>query len=89
MTEFINAREELLAAADWLAFQHEDLSFGIKSAEDAIKIWRYWRKHEQAEELPEFCDECDSDADRKRLLAHTKKALGYDPWIRAIEIANA
>ena len=34
----MNAREILVAAADWLGWQDEDLSFGLKSAEDGIKL---------------------------------------------------
>jgi hypothetical protein len=75
-----NAREELLAAAGWLAYQHEDLSFGLKNAEDAVKLWRAWTKDEN---LPEFCDEADSEDEAAEFLAIVKKALGYNPWQRA------
>lgn len=75
-----NAREELLLAAGWLAFQHEDLSFGLKSAEDAIKLWRAWTADEN---LPEFCDEPESAEESKEFHAIIKRAVGYNPWQRA------
>lgn len=37
----MNAREELAAVADWLGWQEETMSDGLKSMEDAIKLWRY------------------------------------------------
>jgi hypothetical protein len=81
-----NAREQLEAIASWLGYQHEDLSFGLKSPEDAIKLFRGWASDPK---LPEFCDECEGEADRKRLLTRTKKILGYDPWKRCTELADA
>lgn len=82
----LNAREQLEAITAWLGYQHEDLSFGLKSPEDAIKLFRGWASDP---ELPEFCDECESAADRKKLLARTRKILGYDPWKRCLEISTA
>ena len=82
MTEKLNAREELEAAQTWLAYQNEDLSFGLKSGEDGLKLWRYWMARP---ELPEFCDECEDAAERKLIVRHTKAALGYDPWKRAAQ----
>lgn len=79
----LNAREQLEAVAAWLGYQNEDLSFGLKSMEDAIKLFRGWTTDPN---LPEFCDECESDADRKMILARTTKILGYDPWTRAATV---
>ena len=67
----MNAREILVAAADWLGWQEEDLSFGLKSAEDAIKLYAYAQAHP---ELPEMADEWEPK-DRR-------KALGYEPLNR-------
>lgn len=67
----MNAREILVAAADWLGWQEEDMSFGLKSAEDAIKLYAYAQAHP---ELPEMADEWDPK-DRR-------KALGYEPMNR-------
>lgn len=65
----MNAREILAAAADWLSWQEEDLSFGLKSAEDGIKLYAYAQAH--CDHLPEMADEWEPK-DRR-------KALGYDP----------
>lgn len=67
----MNAREILVAAADWLGWQEEDMSFGLKSAEDAIKLYAYAQAHD---ELGEMADEW-APKDRR-------KALGYDPLNR-------
>lgn len=64
----MNAREILAAAADWLGWQEEDMSFGLKSAEDGIKLYAYAQAHP---ELPEMADEWNA--------ADMVKALGYDP----------
>lgn len=64
----MNAREILKAAAEWLGDQEEDLSFGLKSAEDGIKLYAYAQAHP---DLPEMADEWEPK-DRR-------KALGYEP----------
>ena len=81
-----NAREELALAAEWLGWQDENLSFGLKSAEHALKLWRYWQAHP---ELPEMAD---SDYDDEGKLVGPKnrrKALGYDPMRRALSAIEA
>ena len=67
----MNAREILVAAADWLGWQDEDMSFGLKSAEDAIKLYAYAQAHP---DLPEMADKWEPK-DRR-------KALGYEPMNR-------
>jgi len=64
----VNAREILGAAAKWLGWQDEDMSFGLKSAEDAIKLFAYAQAHP---ELPEMAEDWEPK-DRR-------KALGYEP----------
>lgn len=75
-----NAREELVAAADWLGWQDESLSDGIKSAEDAIKLWRHWQANP---DLPEMADEDEVSfggvADTIDIAAIRVAVLGYDP----------
>lgn len=71
----MNAREELFEAADWLGWQTEDLAAGLKSAEDGLKLWRYWQSHPN---LPEMADD-QYDDDGLDLSAERVKALGYDP----------
>jgi hypothetical protein len=70
----MNAREELAAAADWLGWQDEDLSEGLRKAEDGLKLWRYWQA--RPAELPEMADE---DCDGVNVAKHRRAALGYDP----------
>ena len=43
MSDERNAREQLAAAAEWLGWQDEDMSAGLKSAEDGLKLWKYWQ----------------------------------------------
>ena len=73
----LNAREELQAAASWYEFQHADLSVGLRSAEDTLKLWRYWTSHN---DLPEFFDEPEDETEADMFAKHFKKAIGYDPW---------
>ena len=73
-TDLRNAREILEDAASWYGYQHEDLSFGLKSPADALKLYLHWTTDGT---LPEFCDEpADDGRDMARLR---KKILGYDP----------
>ena len=64
----LNAREELEAAAMWLGYQDENLSFGLQSAEDGLKLWRYGNSNIHLAEMADTWEEGD-----RRL------ALGYDP----------
>lgn len=59
---------KLNAVIQWLSFQTDDLSFGLRSAEDAIKLYDYAKANP---ELPEFAD----DWGKQDRLA----AVGYDP----------
>jgi hypothetical protein len=68
-----NAREQLAACEDWLGWQDEDLSEGLRRAEDALKLYRYWLAHP---ELPEMADE---EVDGVNVAKHRRAALGYDP----------
>jgi hypothetical protein len=73
-TETRNAREQLAAAADWLGWQDENMSMGLKSPADGLKLWQHWQKHQ--ERLPEMADE---DCDGADVRAERIKAIGYDP----------
>ena len=73
----MNAREELEACANWLDFQNEDMSFGLRKPEDGLKLWRYWQS--KPSELPEMADEETDDFSDDFVARHRKKALGYDP----------
>jgi len=66
----LNAREQLKAAAEWLDCQSEDMSFGLRSAEDGLKLWKHMRANH---DLSDFADEWE-DTDRV-------KAIGYCPFI--------
>lgn len=86
MTEELNAREQLEAAAAWLGYQHEDLSYGLKSPGDGLKLWRFWSTDPS---LPEFCDGWDDVDERDVCVKRVRKILGYDPWKRQAEMAEA
>lgn len=66
----MNAREQLVAAADWLAWSNEDLSFGLKNADDALKLWRHML-HDGGVTLPKFADDWPKEV--------RVSVLGYDP----------
>jgi len=67
-TQTHNAREILVIVADWLGWQDETLSDGLKSPCDAIKLWEYAQAHP---DLHEMADEWPN-----RVL---RDALGYNP----------
>ena len=67
--DFGNAREQLAACADWLGWQDESLSYGLKSPADGLRLWAYW--YARQDTLAEFAD---SWTPKER-----RAALGYDP----------
>lgn len=71
-----NAREKLLAVANWLGWQDENLSEGLKSPEDAIRLYDYWVAHD--DDLPEMADEYQDDEGRF-MCVFREGILGYDP----------
>lgn len=72
----MNMREKTLAIADWLGWQDEDLSAGLRSVADAEKLYDYWRARSST--LPEMADE-DADDSSIDVAGHRVAALGYDP----------
>lgn len=64
----MNAREKLAHVADWLGWQDENLSFGLKNAKDALKLYDYAEAHH---DLGEMADEWPA--------SHLRKAVGYNP----------
>lgn len=71
-----NARELLSGVADWLGDQDENLSAGLRSALDGLRLYEYWQA--RASVLPEYCDE-PADDECVDVAAHRVAALGYDP----------
>jgi hypothetical protein len=71
----MNARELLAAVADWLGWQDEDMSYGLKSGEDALKLYAYAQAHD---ELGEMADEWEPK-DRKKALGYDPLAVAFDP----------
>lgn len=70
-----NAVENLDACAGWFNSMHADISFNLRSPEDALKLWRYALDHP---DLAEFFDEPTGepgDWEEKHFL----EAIGYDP----------
>lgn len=82
----LNTREKLLNISEWLGWQNEELSFGLKSPEDAIKLYNYWK--ERADTLPEMADE-EQDDQGRWVFMFRKHALGYDPLGRGDAILEA
>jgi hypothetical protein len=72
----MNTREKMELIADWLGYQHEDLSFGLRSVGDAEKLYDHWQAH--ADELPEYAD-MDVDDGGVDIAARRRVVLGYDP----------
>lgn len=63
----MNAREQMQAAQDMLSFSDETLSFGLRSPEDAVRLWRAWSKHPE-DAYPDTWESSEFIA-----------VLGYDP----------
>lgn len=68
MTKTHNAREILAIVENWLGWQDEALSDGLKSPRDAIKLWEYAQAHPDMHEM--------ADQWPRRVL---RDALGYNP----------
>lgn len=64
----MNARERLAAAAEWLGWNDEDLSAGLRNAFDGLRLYDYAQARD---DLPEMADEWEA---KERI-----NALGYDP----------
>lgn len=69
-----------------MGWQNENLSFGLKSPEDAIKLYKYWQDH--ADTLPEMADE-EQDDQGRWMFMFRKHALGYDPLGHDADILEA
>ena len=65
----LNVRARLAIVADWLGWNDEDLSFGLRSVDDAVKLYEYSLKRNNT--LHEMADLWH----RNSLVA----ALGYNP----------
>lgn len=74
--ENLNVREKFVLMAAWYGWQNEILSDGLKSIDDAIKLYEYWQAN--GDNLPEFADE-DYDDDNQDIADVREKLLGYDP----------
>ena len=68
MTDTHNAREILVIVADWLGWQDETLSDGLKSPRDALKLWEYAQAHPDLHEM--------ADQWSPKVLSYV---LGYNP----------
>lgn len=79
----MNVREKAEAIAKWLGWQHEDLSFGLRTLTDAEKLYDYWQNQADVD-LPELADEESDYEDGPDVAAHRVLALGYDPMVRSI-----
>lgn len=64
----MNARQRLSEAAEWLGWNDENLSSGLRTAFDALRLYDYAQAHP---ELPEMADDWDPEL--------ISQVLGYDP----------
>lgn len=67
--------DKMRAIAEWLGWQEENLSYGLRSIADAEKLYDYWQANP---DLPEMADVLFDD-DGDEVAPHRIKALGYDP----------
>ena len=70
----MNVREQMAAVSAWLAWYPEDISFGLKSMNDAVKLFR------AAEVAP-----VDNAMDDPVWI---KRVLGYCPFARALRLSE-
>jgi hypothetical protein len=64
----MNAREILKLIESWFSWQDENLSDGLQTVQDALRLYQYAQAHP---DLPEMADEWEPK--------HRRAALGYDP----------
>lgn len=64
----MNARERLENVAQWLGWQDEQLSAGLKNSFDALRLYDYAQANPELDEMAEGWDP-----------EHRIAALGYDP----------
>jgi hypothetical protein len=76
----INVREKMVLVADWLGWQDEYLSTGLKSFRDAEKLYDAAMKSED-EEMGEMAD--------LWAPAMFRKVIGYNPFALALKKCNA
>ena len=70
----MNALDELAIVGYWLTKQSRSLSNGLRSANDAISLYKYWQANSHS--LPWRCDD---DIDGIDMSKHRSNAIGYDP----------
>lgn len=63
-----NARQQLADVAEWLGWQEESFSFGLRNSFDALRLYDYSQAHP---ELPEMANEWEAE--------DLEAAIGYDP----------
>lgn len=72
-----NARVQLADVAEWLGWQNETLSFGLRNSFDALRLYDYAQAHP---ELPEMAEEWETE--------DLEAAIGYDPMSEREAIAG-
>jgi hypothetical protein len=70
----MNAQQEIAEIGYWLLRQNRRLAIGLRNAEDALKLHRYWQQHSDI--LPPRCDD---DVQGIDVSSHRILAVGYDP----------
>lgn len=64
----MNARERLAVVAEWLGYNSETMSDGLRNAFDALRLYDYAQAHPEVDEMADSWD-----------AQHRIAALGYDP----------
>jgi hypothetical protein len=64
----MNAREQLTQAAEWLGFQHEDLSDRLRNAFDGLRLYDFMKAHPRLSDMADQWEASD-------LI----EAIGYNP----------
>lgn len=75
----MNARERLADAAEWLGWNDEDLSAGLRNAFDGLRLYDYAQTHP---DLPEMADEWEP-GDRVAILGYDPLAEGRETYHEA------
>jgi hypothetical protein len=68
--------DQLREALRWLALQPPELSHGLRTAEDAIALWRAWYCDQ---DLPDMLASPKTVAEAKRLRRFFSRTIGYSP----------
>lgn len=79
----LDIADQLQNTADWLGSQHCNLTYGLASPEDGLKLHRHWMADDSLPEYADDWDDSDPATSEQRVKAERIAAVGYDPIERA------